>query len=431
MLGGGQLRRLQLTVAGDQLVALALRRLEPARGLVVVGQRGQPVLDGVQLLAQRRLGVVQLGQRLPQLGGPLDAVEQVPRAPRPPRRPRVAEQFAGREPAGDAGLDDGDLALPVGDLPLGLLDLAAVPVLGRAQHLLVLQLAVEPGERRDGVEDAVRRKVVQRLGQQVRRLAGAHRRRQERHAARVLPEQHPRQLAGVEVGAAVAARQLRPQLVDPRGPLGLRRAVRNVQPAGPAQVEVGRLAVDAQPDGDGVVLRRAAGRAEDADDVAAVDVGPAALLRGQLGGEQQLGRTGGAAGQLPLLVGVQQAQRGDERRFPGAVGVLRPLPGDGDQPLPDHRDRVRGQPGDVDDLDADEHPLADDVEGARCGSAHVSSFLSVVLSSAGTAGAGVVAGRRARMAAASGLSGAAARISSCSSRSRAALVSRCSAGPGR
>jgi hypothetical protein len=129
-----------------------------------------------------------------------------------------------------------------------------------------------------------------------------------------------------------------------------------VQAVLPAQIQVRRLAVDPDPDGDrgGLDLGQIGefGVGEDADDVAAVDVRPVALLASCLRGEQELGRTGGTAGQAPLVVGVQQRQRSDPGRLAGAVGVHRALAGDRDEALSDHRNRVRRQPGQVNDLDA-------------------------------------------------------------------------------
>ena len=66
-------------------------------------------------------------------------------------------------------------------------------------------------------------------------------------------------------------------------------------------------------------------RGEHPDDVAVVGVGVARLLCGQFGGEQQISRPGAAAGELPLVVGMQQAQPGDERGLARAVGVFRAL----------------------------------------------------------------------------------------------------------
>jgi hypothetical protein len=136
-------------------------------------------------------------------------------------------------------------------------------------------------------------------------------------------------------------------------------------PVRPAQFDVRALPVHAQPHGQRVgvqlLLGGGVGGDEHADDVPAVGVGVHRLLPGEFGGEQQLRGRLRTGLQPPLVVGVQQAEPGDERRLTGAVGVGRALPGHGDQPPGRDRHRVGRQPGDVDHLDAGEHTRADKV----------------------------------------------------------------------
>ena len=128
--------------------------------------------------------------------------------------------------------------------------------------------------------------------------------------------QDGRESVRVEVGTSVACRERVPQPVDSRCAFGLGRAAGDIEPVLPAQMDVRCLAVDPQPHGKGAgrqlvgSVRPRVG--EHADHIPPVNVGPAAFLRGEFSSEQQLCSPGCAAGQAPLLIGVQQAHRRDQ-----------------------------------------------------------------------------------------------------------------------
>ena len=121
---------------------------------------------------------------------------------------------------------------------------------------------------------------------------------------------------------------------------------------------------------------------------------------------------------------MQQADLGYQGRFSRPVGVLRPLPGHGDEGAGGNRDGVRGQPGDPHALQADQNTVTDDVLLFRRAAAH-EPLLGEIASLLGRPRL-----RRTVIAVASAVSGPTARIRFSCRRWRAAGVSRRSAGPG-
>ncbi|MGI5163564.1 hypothetical protein ACQEU3_04340 [Spirillospora sp. CA-253888] len=345
--GGGGLVQPGVQRAAGELVHLPLGGLD--RRADLVGLLAQPLLLG---------GVRGVGR-----GG----VHQQPRLARAPE-PHGGRHLGARPVAAvERPEQRGGLALPFGQ-PLGRLDrLGALAVLLGARLALGLQLPVQAGQRGDGAEDALGADLVQRLGQQVGGDLGAHRGGQERHAPHPPAVQDPGQVLGDEVAAARAARQRRPQPVGHAHPVGLRGRGGQVHAVPPADLQVRRVGVDPQPDGDRALALGAVlllGVVEHAHDVAVVGARPLVVaLRGQLGVEQQLGDRTRARGEAPLLVAEQRGDRRDERRLARPVGVLGPLPGHHDQRARHGRHRVGGQPRDVDRLHRHQRPVADDVLG--------------------------------------------------------------------